>query len=226
MTIDNIVYDYKYDNLYNITDIYKNKELINHYEYDSFNELIQEDNYLSNKTIKYIYDTSGNILKKQEYEINTDILVYEDNFKYNNPNWKDQLTKYNNTEITYDAIGNPITIGEANLSWNARELQSYQDDLSNIEYFYNKEGIRTKKRVNNVETNYFIENSNIIMEETNGNMLYYMRTGEHELIGVKYNNATYYYQKNYQGDITGIYNEEYELIATYEYDIQKQNSII
>ena len=45
-----------------------------------------------------------------------------------------------------------------------------------------------------------------------------MRTGEHELIGLKYNKETYYYQKNYQGDIIGIYNEEYELIATYEYD--------
>ena len=218
MTIDNIIYDYKYDNLYNITDIYKNKELINHYTYDSFNELIKEDNYVSNKTITYTYDNSGNILKREEYEINTDILIHEDNFGYNNTNWKDQLTKFNDTEITYDEIGNPITIGDKNLSWNARELQSYQDNMSKIEYFYNKEGIRTKKRVNNVETNYFVENSNIIMEETNGNMLYYMRTGENELIGLKYNKETYYYQKNYQGDITGIYNEEYELIATYEYD--------
>ncbi len=37
------------------------------------------------------------------------------------------------------------------------------------------------------------------MEETNGNMLYYMRTGENELIGVKYNKETYYYQKKLPG---------------------------
>ncbi len=43
----------------------KTKELINHYEYDTFNELIKEDNYLSNKTITYTYDNSGNILKKR-----------------------------------------------------------------------------------------------------------------------------------------------------------------
>ncbi len=86
------------------------------------------------------------------------------------------------------------------------------------QYFYNKEGIRTKKIVNGVETNYFLENSNILFEETKGNVLYYMRTDENDLIGFQYNNETYYYKKNYQGDILGIYNSNYELECTYEYD--------
>lgn len=45
-----------------------------------------------------------------------------------------------------------------------------------------------------------------------------MRTDENELIGFIYNNETYYYKKNYQGDIIGIYNSNYELICTCEYD--------
>lgn len=56
------------------------------------------------------------------------------------------------------------------------------------QYFYNKEGIRRKKIVNGVETNYFLENSNILFEETKGNVLYYMRTDENDLIGFQYNN--------------------------------------
>ena len=68
MKINDDLYEYKYDNLYNITDIYLNKELINHYEYDNFNELIKEDNYILNKTIEYTYDTEGNILNRKEYE--------------------------------------------------------------------------------------------------------------------------------------------------------------
>ncbi len=218
MKIDNDLYEYIYDAIYNITDIYKNKELQNHYEYDNFSELIKEDNYQNNKTIKYTYDASGNILKREEYTINTEVFIHQDTYEYNNNNWKDQLTKYNDTTLTYDAIGNPLTIGNANLSWYARELQTYQNNMFNISYFYNKEGIRTKKRVNNIDTNYFLENSNIIFEETNGNMLYYMRTGKNELLGFIYNSEKYYYKKNYQGDIIGIYNQEYELIATYEYD--------
>ncbi len=45
-----------------------------------------------------------------------------------------------------------------------------------------------------------------------------MRTDNHDLIGFRYNNETYYYKKNYQEDIVGIYNSNYELICTYEYD--------
>ena len=96
MKINDYLYEYKYDNLYNITDIYLNKELINHYEYDNFNELIKEDNYILNKTIEYTYDTEGNILNRKEYELNTENLIHTDIYEYNNSNWEDQLTKYNN----------------------------------------------------------------------------------------------------------------------------------
>ena len=218
MKIDSDLYEYIYDGIYNITDICKNKEHIKHYEYDTFSELTKEVDYITNKTISYTYDDSGNILSKKEYTLNTNTLVYEDTYEYNNNNWKDQLTKYNDEAITYDTIGNPLTIGNKHLSWNTRELQTYQDNMFNIGYFYNKEGIRTKKVVNNSETNYFLENSNIIFEERNGSLLYYMRTGENELLGFIYNSEKYYYKKNYQGDIIGIYNQDYELIATYEYD--------
>ena len=50
MKIDNDLYEYIYDELYNITDIYKNGDIQNHYEYDNFNELIEDDNYELNKT--------------------------------------------------------------------------------------------------------------------------------------------------------------------------------
>ena len=90
--------------------------------------------------------------------------------------------------------------------------------MSNIEYFYNKEGIRIRKNINGVKTNYFVENSNIVFEETNGKELYFKRTDEGELIGFIYMDETYYYKKNYQEDILGIYDSNYNLICTYEYD--------
>ncbi len=218
MKIDNDLYEYVYDELYNITDIYKNGEIKNHYEYDNFNELIEDDNYELNKTYKFIYDTNGNILTKEEFVSNTSLLIKTDTYEYSNLNWQDQLTKFNDISITYDEIGNPTKIGDTNLTWNIRELQRYQNTMLDSQYFYNKEGIRTKKIVNGVETNYFLENSNILFEETKGNVLYYMRTDENDLIGFQYNNETYYYKKNYQGDILGIYNSNYELECTYEYD--------
>ena len=56
---NNDEYEYKYDKLYNITDIYHNQQLIKHYEYDIYNQLKKEENYDTNKTIEYTYDNSG-----------------------------------------------------------------------------------------------------------------------------------------------------------------------
>ncbi len=67
-------------------------------------------------------------------------------YEYTNTNWEDQLTKFNNTVITYDAIGNPVTIGDTHLTWiNGRQLNKYQDSNYTIDYKYNDNGIRTKK---------------------------------------------------------------------------------
>ncbi|HIS86517.1 MAG TPA: RHS repeat protein, partial [Candidatus Caccenecus avistercoris] len=219
MKINNDLYEYYYDNLYNITDIYLNKKLINHYEYDNFNELIKEDDYNLNKTIRYTYDNAGNILKKQEYELDTYNLLHTDTYEYNNINWEDQLTKYNNESITYDEIGNPLTIGNKVLSWvNGRQLASYTDNDLSITYTYNKDGIRTQKKINNTITNYFTENNKIIFEQTGNNMIYYIRDEEGSLIGFKYNNTIYYCIKNMQEDIIGLTDSNHNLLCSYEYD--------
>ena len=219
MKIDADTYEYIYDPLYNLTKILKNNQVFQEYFYDDFNELICEKNYIKNKKIDYTYDNSGNILKVQEYTLDTSLLLHEDTYEYGNANWEDELTKFNNTEIQYDEIGNPIKIGTDILSWaNGRELQSYQSADKTITYKYNKDGIRRKKIVNNVVTSYFVENDRIILEKTGGNMLYYIRDENNKLIGFRFNSTTYYYQKNFQDDIIGIYNNNFDLIASYEYD--------
>lgn len=221
MKINNDLYEYEYDNLYNITDIYINKKLINHYEYDNFNELIKEDNYSLNKTIRYTYDNAGNILKKQEYELNTYNLLHTDTYEYNNTNWEDQLTKYNDETITYDELGNPLTIGNKTLTWgNAKEMRSYNDydNNLNITYRYDNESLRLGKTVNNIITNYYYEARNIIFETTGNNKTYYIRDNNNKLIGFKYNDTIYYYIKNMQEDIIGITDSNYNLLCSYEYN--------
>ena len=49
-------------------------------------------------------------------------------------------------------------------------------------------------------------------------MIYYIRNTDGELLRLKYNNQLYYYKKNYQQDIIGIYNSSYEEIVKYKYD--------
>ena len=214
----NDTYEYSYDNLYNITEIKKNNTLTNKYYYDNHSQLTREDNLIDNITINYTYDNYGNILSKRTYTYNTTTLLDEDTYEYNNSNWQDLLTKFNNDNITYDNIGNPTSIGNKTLTWmNGRELATYSDGTNTISYKYNLNGIRTSKTVNNVTTNYYLEDTSIIFEDRNGTMLYYLYNGD-ELLGFIYNNNTYYYHKNMFEDIIGIYDSSYNEIVTYKYD--------
>ena len=220
-------YRYKYDSLNNITHIYYNNILINRYLYDNYNQLISEDNYLTKLTTKYLYDNGGNILSKRIYSIETYNLINENIYEYGNQNFKDQLTKFNNVNITYDEIGNPLEIGDTLLTWkNGKELSSYSNTDNVINYNYNQDGIRICKKINDLRTDYYLEGSKIIFEVSDEFIIQYIYDSIGELIGFKYypdklnknNYDTYYYIKNFQNDIIGILDSNYNTICKYEYD--------
>ncbi len=218
-TMNDAEFSYRFDKLNNITHIYHNGILENKYYYDEYNELISEDNYLTNQTVKYTYDNLGNILFKKIFELGTDNLIDQDIYEYNNLKWKDQLTKFNNQEITYDEIGNPLTIGDASLSWiNGRKLNSYSDSNYIINYKYDNNGIRTSKVVNGLKTVYLLEGNKIIFENIGSAVIYYIHNDIDDLIGFKYNEKLYYYLKNNQDDIIGLLDSNYNLVAKYQYD--------
>lgn len=214
---------YKYDSLNNLTHVYHNGVLTNQYYYNQYNELIKEETYdsLSSSITEYQYDLYGNLLNKTTKDKNSDSILDCKNYEYENSNWTDQLTKYNNQTITYNTIGNPITIGNnINLEWkNGKELSSYNniDSNTHASYVYNESGIRTKKIVNNIISNYYLEGTKIVYEKTGDNTLYFIRD-EDGLVGFKYNNKKYYYLKNVQDDIIGILDENYNKVVEYSYD--------
>ena len=214
----NNTYEYTYDTLGNITEVKTNNVLTNKYYYDDINQLIKEDDLVNNKTTEYTYDNGGNILSKKYYTYDTTTLIDEDNYTYSTTR-SDQLTNYNNQAITYDSIGNPLSIGTKTLNWvNGRQLQSITDGSNTYSYKYNEDGIRTSKTVNGVTTNYKLQGSNIIFEQTNDNMIYYIHDASSNVIGLKYNDDIYYYEKNIQNDVTGIMDDSFNLLATYQYD--------
>lgn len=211
---------YIYDQLYNITDIFNDDELQKHYEYDDFNELISEYNYDSGTHIDYSYDISGNIINKTIYDNSNNAIIKTHVYQYNNINWEDQLTCFDEENISYDAIGNPINIGTASLTWiDGNSLKSYIDEDNGIlvNYAYDLNGVRLSKVVNGICTKYKTINNNIIFEKRNNDMIYYIYDID-GLIGFKYNENIYFYLKNMQDDVIGILNENGEKIVTYEYD--------
>ena len=218
--LDNLInYKYLYDKMNNLTHIFINDNLCKKYNYDEFSQLIREDDYAQDITYRYKYDNSGNILSKNIYKLNSYELIESNNYIYDDQNWKDKLTKYNNQTIAYDDIGNPLTFGDATLTWkNGRELSSFVSNNKNITYKYNENGIRTSKIVNNIETKYFVEDFKIIFEKTGNNTIYYLYDIIDNLIGFEYNSVKYYYLKNNVNDIIGIINSSGDLVCSYYYD--------
>lgn len=213
-------YKYDYDELYNIKNIYLDNILIKHYEYDSFNELIKEENFDLNIEITYLYDQSGNIQQKSLKNLETKEVINIFDYTYENTNWEDQLTAFNNKSITYDNLGNMTSFENNNFTWmNGVELKNITNNIKdiNIEFEYDENGIRKSKIYNNIQTNYYTLNDEIIYEDRNGNIIYYLYDFG-GLVGLKYNGNLYYFEKNLQDDIIGIIDENGSKIVTYVYD--------
>ena len=217
--------NYTYDKNGNIKTISNDSNILQEYYYDNLNQLIREDNKEQNKTITYSYDEGGNLTTKKEYQYTNEDIKADPtktiNYTYSNENWNDQLTKYDGKVLTYDEIGNLLTYNDNTYTWqNGRELSGINNSRtgSTISYKYNSDGIRTYKNVNGVETYYYLRGDKVIYEKTNDNIIYYMYDENDELIGLTYNNSTYYYKKNLQGDIIGILDENLNDVVKYSYD--------
>ncbi len=216
--IDNELYEYTYDDLYNITKIKLNDEIQKEYKYDDINELIETIDYVNSKKFIYTYDLYGNILSKKELSLENE-LIKEDTYQYNNSNWKDQLTKYNDSVITYDNMGNTLSIGDKIFTWErGTRLKSFKENNKTFNYEYNVDGLLLKKTNDNNVNNYYYEDGVLIIEKRNNDMIYYLYDNNDNLIGFKLNGTTYYYKKNNLEDILGIYDSSYNLVVKYEYD--------
>lgn len=215
---------YSYDEKGNIIEIRSNNELLARYFYDGLSRIIREDNKTLNKTNIFSYDEGGNILERIEFPFslieNLDALLGKVfKYSYSSCGWKDQLMEFNGSEFSYDEIGNPKIFKNFNLSWShGRQL----DNFDNIASFkYNANGIRISKTANGLITKYYLNKTNVISQKDASNTFtfYY---GSDGITGFHLKNDVvdedYFYKKNIQNDIIGIYSTDGTQIAQYTYD--------
>ena len=191
------------------------------YLYDELNQLVREDSAVQNKSIEYVYDGGGNLLARKEYAYTTGELggvMNTVSYGYSG-SWKDLLTSYNGTAISYDTIGNPLTWrGGLSFTWqNGRQLSTAQKSGLSLSYTYNASGIRTEKTVNGVTTEYYLDGSSIVAEKTGTDVIWYLYDGM-GLAGFELNGTSYYYVYNGQGDVIGILDSSGNRVVTYTYD--------
>ena len=227
-TIGGVTYEYSYDTLGNITDIYRKdgdklKTLYN-YEYDAMNQLIYVSDFESRKIYNYTYDNAGNIISEVVRNTNSNgvpISTTNNSYTYGDTNWMDKLTAYNGQVITYDAIGNPLTYRDnMAFEWeNGRILKNINTSDKAIQMSYDSNGMRTQKSIDGVKTNYYYDSSNNLFALTQGSdtlFFYYDNSGE--VMSVSCNGTMYFYIKDLQGDITEIVDKDGKAVAEYAYD--------
>lgn len=237
-------YNYDYDKEGNIVCKKENHKLTR-YAYDGLNRLVREDNEALNETILYSYDGNGNLLEKNYFDYSiTDQLENKRVFELGYKDFNDYLTCVNNKQIAYDSIGNPVIYKNIPLVWDSKELKKYND----IEFTYNANHIRTRKKTGKSDTIYILDGTKILKEirknyttfingsidegvtiDTYDDEIEYIYSAE-GIVGFDYitenSRKRYYYNKNMFGDILEIYDENGSLVGEYCYDAYGNHKIL
>jgi RHS repeat-associated protein len=218
-------YSYTYDSMGNIATV-SNGGNTTRYLYDSLKQLTREDNQAVGKSWVYIYDTGGNITSAKEYNYTTGTLGTVQStisYSYTDSNWKDKLTSYAGSSITYDSIGNPLSYRGMTFTWDAgRQLASATSGGTTATYKYNSSGIRTSKTVGGTTTKYMLAGTQVVKAATGSDYVLYCydESGSPVMFRTKSGSsyANYYYVKDLQGDIVAITNASGTKVVEYTYD--------
>ncbi len=218
---DGIIFSYEYTKERKISRILQEDDEVVKYYYDNLGRIIREDNELAGRSYEYIYNDDNNIKERNTYNYSTDELselLIQDIYSYEYA-WKDQVTQISGERVTYDEIGNPILYRDGiSFKWNGKMLSGVSSSVGEIGFTYNHEGIRTSKTVNGLKTEYIIEGKDIVFEKNENETIAYIYDSDMNVIGMMCNDETYYFEKNVQGDVVRILNEESNILCEYVYD--------
>ena len=215
---------YTYDDVGNILTATRNG-VTTSYVYDNLGQLTRVNDpsdTTSGTTWVYDYDRGGNILSKKRYAYTTGSLgtvLQTISYTYGDSNWKDKMTAYNGTGISYDAIGNPIYDGTWTYTWKAgKQLASVSKSGTTVNYTYNASDERIGKTVNGVQTNYFTHNGKIMHMICGSNTLHFKYDATAKPAIVEFNGENYAYIYNLQNDVIALVDKNGSLVVRYVYD--------
>jgi len=189
------------------------------YRYDALDQLVEEQ-WPDGTKIEYTYDGFGNrtqVVKTKDGQSATTTADY---------NAANQLVRFGDETITYDANGNRLEDGQYQYEWNAADqlvsITRKGESTPFVTYQYDEDGRRIQKNVNGVITNYHYqgESLNVLYEtDASGNVVRSYIYGENgQLLAMKKGNATYFYHYNAHGDVIALTDAQGNIVARYQYD--------
>ena len=185
----------------------------------SLNRLIREDNKDIGTTILFTYDNAGNITERCKYDYTTKSGEELEELKCEHYSYDyegDRLVNYNGKTFEYNSLGNPI--GE-DIKWEygTRLVKWY-----GTEFTYDGLGRRTSKTKDGKIITFTYDSDGRLIKQSNGLEFIYDYSG---VVGVKYNNATYFYRRDAQGNIIAILDSNGEVVVRYYYDAWGNNAV-
>ena len=126
------------------------------YNYDTYGQLIKEENPLYGKTFTYSYDNVGNITSVKEYAYGADVSTASPlstkTFTYSTTP-ADKLTSFNGNSISYNSYGCVSSYQGSTYSWERKQLKSIvrgnprmlTGDYEYCAFTYNAYGQRVSK---------------------------------------------------------------------------------
>ncbi|QWH13740.1 type IV secretion protein Rhs [Bacillus mycoides] len=188
--------------------------------YDPINQLLNET--LPNGTSKsYTYDGFGNRTSVKVVENGKETKSIAATFNEGN-----QLVKFGNESLMYDANGNRISDGKYKYIWNENDqlvsITKQGESNAFATYKYDENNRRIEKSVNGQVTRYFYDGDSInLLYETDGSgtvLRQYVYSINGARLAMKSKGQTLYYHYNPRGDVVAMTDQNREVVATYEYD--------
>ena len=116
-------------------------------------------------------------------------------------------------------IGTPLNDGKWTYTWeNGRQLARMQSIDTDAQFVYNENGLRVKKTVNGVVTDYTLHGKNVVHMTKGNDELHFFYDAQNRPAVVVYNGTAYAYVKSLQGDIVAILDENGNTVVSYGYD--------
>ena len=140
-------------------------------------------------------------------------------YTYGDSEWGDLLTAYDGRNITYNTVGNPLSDGVRQYTWeHGRELATTTKDGATWTNTYNQDGMRIRRTNGTVTYGYVYNGSQLSQMTVGSNTLNFSYDASGIPMSVSYNGTTYYYATNLQGDVTAILNASGSPVVSYTYD--------
>lgn len=213
---------YIYDDVGNIAGERRNQQMAT-YGYDALGQLTRVNDPYQDKTFTYVYDRGGNMLVKKTYAYTTGPVTGDALqtvlYTYGDANWKDKLTAYDGKAITYDAIGNPLTYDGWSFTWMAgRQLTAMSKAGVNASFTYNADGLRVRKTVNGVVTDYTLHGKQVVHMKRGDDDLHFFYDMKGQPAIVDWNGSKYGYVLSLQGDVIALIDSTGATVVEYRYD--------